>query len=571
MREILLHVTTRTRGAPLLDEPALDAADPSLEALAQAAGTDAPLVLVGGEPTLRADLPALLGTFPGATLRTDGLALAGPGVLASLRRAGLGKLRVVLHSARPDAHDWLVKTPGAARTAMRTLRAAAELGIDTELEATLTRSTAPHVAELVALAEGVRARSVHLVRLAHRGQAARDTIMLAPRMALLEDPLDDALGAAIRARIALFVHGYPRCVAPKLEARVCPSADREHRFVPGEAWEAVRSAYATTYGARCPGCPGAPSCDGAAAEYVARFGAGELLSEMPREPRPSEPVSSDAAPSEGAPSSVAPRAGRAPTTRLRDVRAVVRRGTVQGDPLIDRPQPTPRVLRVSFAPIDTTTRVLRARLLRAAQEGAAIVRVSGGLDHPSVAALLREAARLPGPEVEVAGDLSPLAALADAQIFELQGIVRALGAVFAPEDLPRTRAILERFARIAKIAGQPYVVLRSHDEAPRWASAFEAIEGEPFVRLGGAGSLSALSAYARSLPPSRWRTALARVLPRTAALVVDDVPPVDAAPPAFVDGVSASAIVGDDEPYGLFEPCDCAQPHCPGRPRGWTT
>ncbi|MFO0683595.1 MAG: hypothetical protein U0234_16170 [Sandaracinus sp.] len=565
MPEILLHVTTRRRGAPRLDEPELDAADPGLDALTRAVGSEAPIVLVGGEPTLRADLPALLGTFPGATLRTDGLALAGPGVLASLRRAGLGKLRIVLHSARLDAHDWIVKTPGAARTAMRTLRAAAELGLETEIEATLTRSTAPHVAELVALAEGVRARSVHLVRLAHRGPAARDTIMLAPRMALLEDPLDEALAAAIRARIALFVHGYPSCVAPRLEARVRPSSDRSHRFVSDDAWDAVARAYAVTYGARCPGCPGAPRCDGAAAEYVARFGAAELLSEMPREPRPTEP-----APSEGAPSSVAPRAGRAPTTRLRDVRAVVRRAAVQGDPLIDRPRSVPPVLRVSLAPAETTTRVLRARLLRAAQEGAPIVRVSGGLDHPSLAALLREAARLPGPEVEVAGDLAPLGALADAQIFELQGIVRALAAVFAPEDLERTRAILERLSRIAKIAGQPYVVLRSHDEAPRWAAPFEALEGEPFVRLAGAGSLSALAAYARALPTSRWRTALARVLPRTSDLVVDDVPPADAAPPAFVDGVSTSAPVGDDEPFGAFDPCDCGRPHCPGRPRRWT-
>lgn len=563
MREILLHVTTRTRGAPHLDEPALEAPDPTIEGLTSVAGDERPLVLVGGEPTLRADLPALLRAFPGCTLRTDGLALAGPGVLASLRREGLGKLRVVLHSARPDAHDWLVKTPGAARTAMRALRAASELGLETEIEATLTRSSAPHVAELVALAEAVRARSVHLVRLAHRGVAARDTIMLVPRMALLEDPLDEAQAAALRARIALHVHGYPRCVAPKLEAQVRPAADRERRFADAPGWAEVARAYEVVHGARCPGCPGAPACDGAAQEYVTRFGLGELLSEMPRPPRPTVEVAA-----EGAPSTVAPRAGRAPTTRLRDVRAIVRRGGVQGDPLIDVPAPTPEVLRVSLA-ANETTRVLRARLLRAAQEGAAVVRISG-FAHPSVAALLREAARLPGPEVEIAGQLTPLAALADAEIFELRGLVRALAAVFAPEEVEATRALVGRLERIAEMKTQLYVVLRSHDEAPRWAGVFDTLGGEPFVRLAGTGSLAALAAYARSLAPSPWRSALARVLPRTSALAVDDVPAAPAAPPALVDRVEPEAAVEDDEPYGAFDPCACGATHCPGRPRGWT-
>lgn len=565
VREISLHVTTRGRGAPRLDEPEIDAPDPSLEALTRAAAGDAPIALVGGEPTLRADLPELLSAFPGATLRTDGLALAGAGVLASLRRAGLGKLRIVLHSARADAHDWLVGAPGAARTAMRTLRAASELGMTTEIEATLTRSTAPHVAELVALAEHVRASSVHLVRLAHRGPAARDAVMLAPRMALLEDPLEHAQAAALRARLALWVHGFPRCVAPRLEAQVRPAADRERRFVGTSEWQAVARAYDVALGVRCPSCPGAPHCDGAAEEYVARFGAAELLSERARETRPSDP-----APSEGPPTSVAPRAGRAPTTRLRDIRAVARRGSVGGDPLIDRPEPVPSVLRVSLAPPSTTTRVLRARLVRAAQEGAATLRISGGLDHPSAPALLREAARLPGPEVELAGDLSPLAALADAQVFELQGIARALAAVFEPEHVAATLALLERLRRIAKIEGQIFVVLRSHEDAPRWAGAFDALPGEPFVRLAGSGSLSALARFARAASPSPYRAALARVLPRTPELAVDEAPAASAAPAAFVDGVTTRAPVLDEEPYGAFDPCDCGQPTCPGHPRGWT-
>lgn len=440
MIETLLHVTAHTRGPARLDDPELDAADPSIAALTALGATN--VVLVGGEPTLRADLPELLAAFPSATLRTDGLALAQSATLRELRAAGLGTLRIVLHSARPEAHDWLVGQAGAARRAMRTLLTAAELGIPTEIEATLTRPTAPHIAELVVLAEGVHARAVHLVRLAHRGLAAREAIMLTPRFGLLEDPLTDAGAAAIRARIALHVHGFPRCVAPSLGTAM-EHGTRVRAFVDDAAWSAIARAHDVPFGLRCGSCPGESVCSGAPADYVACFGDAEIASESPRRERARVPVAGLAVP---------PRAGRAPTTRLRDIRSVVRRGAVEGDPLIDAPSVIPQTITITFAPIDTSTRVLRAKLIRAAQEGAAVLRISGGFDHPRAPELLREAARLPGPDVEIAGDLSPLHAWSDAQLFELAGLARAVS-IATPAQRTEAEAFLARLARIAKIAG----------------------------------------------------------------------------------------------------------------------
>jgi MoaA/NifB/PqqE/SkfB family radical SAM enzyme len=445
MTETLLHVTTRMRGAARLDACERDAPDPTLDALTSRAASLGPVVLSGGEPTLRADLPALLGAFPTATLRTDALPLVSATTLRDLRAAGLAKLRVVLHSARPEAHDWLVGQPGAARRAMRALLAAAELGIPTEIEATLTRPTAPHVTELVALAEGVHARAVHLVRLAHRGVAAREAVMLAARFALIEDALMEAGAAAHRGRLALFVHDFPRCVAPRLGSAIMPAA-RVHAFVDDAAWAPVREAYASPVVSRCAVCPGAESCVGVAAEYVARFGDGEIASEIARAPRPHAEL-----PPTSAPTSVPGRAGRPPTTRLRDVRAVVRRGEVEGDPLIDVAMAPAHVLALSFAPIDVSTRVLRARLIRAAQEGAAILRITAGFDHPQAPTLLREAARLPGPEVELVGDLSALYGWSDAQLFELAGLARVRARVVNIADLGAATTFLERLTRIAKI------------------------------------------------------------------------------------------------------------------------
>ncbi len=514
MSETLLHVTARARGPARLDDPELDAPDPPIAALAtRAASITGPLVLAGGEPTLRADLPEVLGALRGATLRTDALVLASVQTLRELRAAGLGTLRVVLHSARPDAHDWLVGQPGAAKRAMRALLAAADAGIPTEIEATLTRPTASHVAELVVLAEGVRARVVHLVRLAHRGVALREAIMLAPRFGLLEDPLDDAWAAATRARLSLHVHDLPRCVAPKLGAAI--GRTRAHAFVEGTAWAAIAASYAQPQGPRCPSCPGAEVCAGAPADYVARFGSGEIVSESRRVERPHAPAPP------GVPTSVPARAGRAPTTRVRDVRAIVRRGEVEGDPLIDRPAAPLPVLRVSFGPVTTSTRVLRARMIRAAQEGSAVLRIAGGLDHPAAPALLREAAHLPGPEVEVAGDATPLFSLTDADVFELQGIARVRAALLDPSAVAATLTFLERLTRIAKIETSVYVVLRTAADAAAWRDAFASLPGTPSVRvLDG-------SAVEGPLAPAVTHAA---------------------APPAFVDAITVDAPVFADEP-----------------------
>jgi MoaA/NifB/PqqE/SkfB family radical SAM enzyme len=518
--ETLLHVTTHVRVPARLDDPGIDAPDPSIASLVAVASND-PVVLVGGEPTLRADLPELLAALPSPILCTDALALTNASTMRALRDAGMRKLRVSLHAARPAAHDWLVGQAGAAKRAMRALVVAAELGIETEIEATITRPTAPHLAELVTLAAGVRARAVHLVRLTHRGLAGREAIMLVPRLALLEDPLAEAGAVAIRERIALHVHDFPRCVAPR-SIRVSPPDGRRHAFVDAPEWALVSRAYEVAFGERCGACPGLPACAGPPADYVARFGAVEIVSERPRVERARD--------ESAATNTVAPRAGRTPATRLREVRAVVRRGGVEGDPLIDRAGAPPDVLRVALT--TEPTRVLRARLIRAAQEGARVLRIVGAFDHPSAAALLRECAHLRGVAVEIAGDLRPLFALADAQLFELEGIERARIALGDPSEIDAANAFLDRALRMAKIRGTRFVVVRSTDDVERWREAFDRLDDDAFVRV--ARDESAITTLTPSLPPSRYRDAIERALARAAA-------------PSFVDAIVENAL-RDDEP-----------------------
>jgi MoaA/NifB/PqqE/SkfB family radical SAM enzyme len=285
--ESRLVVTAQTRQTTRLDELTLSVppSDPpiaELTRLAREAKAGAELWLVGGEPSLRADLPALVADLaegrPGAiALCSDGLALAEPAAVTPLVQGGLKRVRLILHSPRPEAHDWLVKQPGAARRVIRGLRSCAAAGLAVELQATITRPTMSHLADLVELACHLGIGDLHLRRLVARGPAADHTLMLAARFALLERHLGDAVAAAAKGPVRLYLHGYPPCTVPSAEGCRVP-ANAVRWLLPKTAeWQPVNDwlAEPTTL-APCQDCPGLPSCGGAPADYLSQFGSREL-------------------------------------------------------------------------------------------------------------------------------------------------------------------------------------------------------------------------------------------------------------------------------------------------------
>ena len=211
---------------------------------------DGAWMLTGGEPTLRADLPKLLAG--GGGMRTDGELLARRGVLPALQRAGLRRVRLRIHSSRPDAHDWLVGASGALKRSLRGLQACVRAGLLVEVEITLTRPTVAHLAETVALVCRMGVRGIRLRRLRAQGAAAADFVALSPRLGLLSAPLEEALLAADAAGVPAWIAGVPACMAPS------------HR--PLEAAETSASG--------CADCPA--DCPGFPADYAERFGRAEL-------------------------------------------------------------------------------------------------------------------------------------------------------------------------------------------------------------------------------------------------------------------------------------------------------
>lgn len=245
---VWIDIGGATRAPERLDEEA-SPLRAGADILADIAAAGSHWMLTGGEPTLRADLPALLA---GGGLRTDGLLLSRPGVLTGLKRAGLQRVRVRIHSSRPDAHDWLSGAQGSLRHALRGLQACARAGVPTEAEITITRPTVGHLDETVALVCRLGVRGVVLRRLTAQGAAEADFIALSPRLGLLHGPLTEAMAAADAAGVPSWTEGIPTCMAPLARPQAKPTV-------------------------RAPGCATCPSgCPGYPEDYASRFGHAEL-------------------------------------------------------------------------------------------------------------------------------------------------------------------------------------------------------------------------------------------------------------------------------------------------------
>lgn len=301
------------------------AADPPRDALvAQLALVPgaASWTLAGGEPTTRADLPALIRALadagaPDLGLATDGLSLAAPRVAETLRDAGLGRVTVSVYSARIDAHDWLAGTPGGLRRVRAGVERARAAGLAVELEITLTRPTTPYAEETVELAAALGARGV-VLRAADADWLTSGTVVaLCPRVALLRPAIEAAWRAAGRRGLAFRVAGVPRCAVGAAEpARDRPGAER-WLLPDGDEWAPLAAA---VRGAAAPGCPSCSAdCAGPSATYVRLMGRSEF------DPVPTAAAYAPAEPPSGTERLEVPAHRSTRDVRLDLVRAVQRR------------------------------------------------------------------------------------------------------------------------------------------------------------------------------------------------------------------------------------------------------
>jgi len=615
--EVRLMVTLRDRGGGVLDQN-IDAppADPSLEQVLEVVpGLPEAIswVLLGGEPTLRSDLPALVKGLveagaPRLVLATDGLVLTTERIVRNLKVAGINAVRLRFHSHHLDAHDWLVGRKGAGKRVVKAIRTCVSAGMPVEVEATVTRVTRPYLVETVEVLARLGVGGLCLRRPVAQGRCEAEFLKVSPRFGLTQPTLEAAVAAGIRAGVRVTVEGFPRCACPAASAQRLQRGSVRWAAPEAPGWERAAALFAYPEGsASCQTCPGPPECAGGPPDYIARFGMMEVGSEGNRQIKIGDLAPTPLAGGEVTPP---PRSGRFPATRVRYVSRAAARPSLMGDPLVGiKPAPPPDTLRMIFAapsrvraefddhlgPVEPeTTRDARVRLVQAAQHGARRLRVasSGSLAHPNAPELLRETTRLAFRALEVAGEGSALNEASDMQLRRLRGIHRLDLVLFAPEPdahdahltvpggFEATMSLVDRLGRLTPTMKVGcYGLLSGAEALEAWAEAWEMgdLPGDPAFRLAHrGGSLAGLAQAVASLEQADGREALVPLLPPCLIPRDSRVLPARQAGVAWGDQSTSWRSPSNIDLLGCYNPCsfaaDCSQARaCPGLAVGWST
>jgi hypothetical protein len=223
------------------------------------------VTFVGGEPAIDPRLGAYVekaraAGFAQVGVQTNGIALGGArpsGRIAELAARGLTDVHLSLHGAEARVHEWHTATPGSFDAAMRTLAAARAANLDVVAVTLLTRSSFRVLSPVPRLlaSRGVAAWCIDVPR--WRGRAAEAPDRVVPRLALALPFALHALDTAAKLGLPAFVRGAPSCLLGPFAASSLDDAPR-------------------AFGKACAPCPCRASCAGVDAEYLARFGEGEL-------------------------------------------------------------------------------------------------------------------------------------------------------------------------------------------------------------------------------------------------------------------------------------------------------
>jgi MoaA/NifB/PqqE/SkfB family radical SAM enzyme len=239
-------------------------------------GGPAEIVLTGGEPTMRKDLPSLVRAVRAggarAVLETNGT-LIDASAARALKDAGLSVARIGL--SRADATlDTITRDPGGFDRAMAGLAALLGEGLDVEVAIAITAQTI----------DGLEAVPAHVARAA-AGTSARVSLLAqyvleSPDATLVVDHARVGRALASLARAAEDA-GLPIRLAPDAQVPPCvlPREVRGTRAGHGLAISATRGAStraAHRHLEACASCDVQDRCPGVSERYLARFAAPAL-------------------------------------------------------------------------------------------------------------------------------------------------------------------------------------------------------------------------------------------------------------------------------------------------------
>jgi radical SAM protein len=142
------------------------------------------MVFTGGDPLKRPDLYELIRYSVKIGLRTNVTPSATPLLTAEaiegFQAAGIARMAISLDGPDAATHDEFRGIPGTFDRAMSALRHARDIGLDTQLQTTVTRRNMGRLAEVAEIAKEVRTKMWSLFFLIVTGRAAEGDDLLAP-------------------------------------------------------------------------------------------------------------------------------------------------------------------------------------------------------------------------------------------------------------------------------------------------------------------------------------------------------------------------------------------------------
>ena len=142
------------------------------------------MVFTGGDPLKRPDLYDLIRYSVGLGLRTNVTPSATPLLTAEavqgFQDAGVTRMAISLDGPDAAAHDEFRGIPGTFDRALFALRHARDIGLDTQLQTTVTRRNMARLPEVAEIAKEVRTKMWSLFFLIVTGRAEESDDLLAP-------------------------------------------------------------------------------------------------------------------------------------------------------------------------------------------------------------------------------------------------------------------------------------------------------------------------------------------------------------------------------------------------------
>lgn len=231
----------------------------------------------GGEPTLREDLPKMLGLarelgFRSIAIQSNGYRLADPDFRERLIAAGLNRVNISTRGHLPALHDELTGVPQSFALVCEAIRALAhEPRVELALDALLLTPTLPLLGEELAFWHALGVRRINIWLTLPEGRARRQVQALVPKRKAAADAIRQVLSSPIAAEYqTLKIFYLPCCLLKGHEARLWHPGDENCLVItPNSRFRLEDERFLLqTDRAPCARCAMAPRCTGLpAAEF----------------------------------------------------------------------------------------------------------------------------------------------------------------------------------------------------------------------------------------------------------------------------------------------------------------